>query len=62
MQNLKPHFHLFEGLRHLAFFENLKYNKYMIYFIIGLVLGLYAEWKWEIAKYIIESVKEHLKK
>jgi hypothetical protein len=33
----------------------------MIYFIIGLVLGLYAEWKWEIAKYIIESVKEHLK-
>lgn len=32
----------------------------MTYFIIGLVLGLYAEWKWEIAKYIIESVKEHL--
>jgi hypothetical protein len=53
---------LFEGLGDLAFFTNLKYNKYMIYFIIGLVLGLYAEWKWEIAKYIIESVKEHLKK
>jgi hypothetical protein len=34
----------------------------MIYFIIGLVLGLYVEWKWEIAKYIIASVKEHLKK
>jgi hypothetical protein len=62
LQNLKPHFHLFEGLQDLAFFTNLKYNKYMIYFIIGLVLGLYAEWKWEIAKYIIESIKEHLKK
>ena len=22
----------------------------MIYFILGLILGLYAEWKWEIAK------------
>ena len=32
----------------------------MIYFILGLILGLYAEWKWDIAKYIIESVKEHL--
>jgi len=29
----------------------------MIYFILGLILGLYAEWKWEIAKYIIESIK-----
>jgi len=53
---------LFEGKTHLADFANLKYKNYMIYFIIGLVLGLYAEWKWEIAKYIIESVKEHLKK
>jgi hypothetical protein len=51
---------LFEALADIAFFANLKYNKYMIYFIIGLVLGLYAEWKWEIAKYIIESIKEHL--
>jgi len=34
----------------------------MIYFIIGLIIGLYSEWKWSIAKYIIESVKEHLKK
>jgi hypothetical protein len=32
----------------------------MIYFILGLILGLYAEWKFEIAKYIIESVKTHL--
>ena len=34
----------------------------MITFILGLIIGLYAEWKWSIAKYIIESVKEHLKK
>ena len=32
----------------------------MIYFILGLIIGLYAEWKCEIAKYIIASVKEHL--
>jgi len=32
----------------------------MTYFIFGLVVGLYCEWKFEIAKYIIESVKEHL--
>ena len=29
----------------------------MIYFILGTVLGLYLEWKFEIAKYIIESIK-----
>jgi hypothetical protein len=32
----------------------------MIIFILGVILGLYLEWKWEIAKYIIESVKENL--
>jgi hypothetical protein len=32
----------------------------MIIFILGIILGLYLEWKFEIAKYIIESVKEHL--
>jgi len=32
----------------------------MIIFILGTVLGLYLEWKFEIAKHIIESVKEHL--
>jgi hypothetical protein len=33
----------------------------MIWFLLGTILGLYLEWKFEIAKYIIESVKEHLK-
>jgi hypothetical protein len=32
----------------------------MIWFILGTVLGLYLEWKYEIAKYIIESIKIHL--
>jgi hypothetical protein len=32
----------------------------MIWFILGTVLGLYLEWKYEIAKHLIESVKEHL--
>jgi hypothetical protein len=32
----------------------------MITFILGTVLGLYLEWKYEIAKYIIESIKIHL--
>lgn len=31
----------------------------MTLFFIGLILGLYCEWKFEIAKYVIESVKEH---
>jgi hypothetical protein len=31
----------------------------MILFILGTVLGLYLEWKFDIAKYIIESIKEH---
>ena len=34
----------------------------MIWFLLGTILGLYLEWKFEIAKYIIASVKEHLKK
>ena len=29
-------------------------------YILVFILGLYVEWKWEIAKNIIESVKEHL--
>ena len=32
----------------------------MIWFILGIIIGTYAEWKFEIAKYIIASVKEHL--
>jgi hypothetical protein len=32
----------------------------MIWFLLGTILGLYLEWKFEIAKYIIASVKEHL--
>jgi hypothetical protein len=32
----------------------------MIYFILGTILGLYLEWKYEIVKYIIESIKIHL--
>jgi len=31
----------------------------MIYFILGTVLGLYLEWKFEIAKHLIESIKIH---
>jgi len=31
----------------------------MLYFLV-FILGLYCEWKFEIAKHIIESVKEHL--
>jgi hypothetical protein len=34
----------------------------MIWFLLGTILGLYLEWKFDIAKYIIASVKEHLKK
>jgi hypothetical protein len=33
----------------------------MIIFILGIILGLYLEWKFEIAKHLIESVKEHIK-
>jgi hypothetical protein len=32
----------------------------MIWFISGIILGLYLEWKFEIANHIIESIKEHL--
>jgi hypothetical protein len=32
----------------------------MIYFILGMLLGIYAEWKWQFANNIIASIKEHL--
>jgi len=29
----------------------------MIYFILGMLLGIYAEWRWQFANNIIESIK-----
>jgi hypothetical protein len=32
----------------------------MIYLILGILLGIYAEWKWQFADNLIESIKIHL--
>jgi hypothetical protein len=29
----------------------------MIWFILGIIIGTYAEWKWQFANNIIESIK-----
>jgi hypothetical protein len=52
---------LFEGKTHLADFANLKYNNYMIYLIIGIIIGVYLGWKYELAiNDFIDSIKIHL--
>ena len=32
----------------------------MIWFILGFIIGIWFEWRYDNAKHIIESVKEHL--
>jgi hypothetical protein len=32
----------------------------MIWFILGIIIGIWFEWRYQNANHIIESIKEHL--